>query len=271
MKIPLLIFGLIFSTSSFGQENKETRIKIKLQLTFLLLLLLSLLTNGLTAQTSKNIATQYNGWYMYIGNHRVSEKLSIHTEYQWRRNNWITNWQQSIIRAGLDWHVNNSLMLTGGYGWIKSFPYGEQPISFTFNEHRLWQQLALEHKTGSLYFHHRYRLEQRFLESISADIDGNPQRDGYNFRNRARYRFFLAVPLSRSELKNNTLFISIYDEVFLGFGKGISKNILDQNRSYFAIGWRFSNDCNVQLGYLNHYVIKADGITMNEIIRCKLV
>ena len=238
---------------------KKTR-NIKLQLSCFLLLWLSLLPTGLTAQTNKNIAAQCNGWYIYFGNHRVSEKLSIHTEYQWRRHNWITDWQQSLLRAGLDWHVNNALMLTGGYGWIKSFPYGEQPISFSFNEHRIWQQLVLQNNTGRLNFHHRYRLEQRYLESISADMDGNPRRDGYNFRNRARYRFFLTVPLNRTELKDNTFFIGVYDEVFLGFGKGIGKNILDQNRFYFALGRRFNSDCNVQLGYLNHYVIKADGI-----------
>ncbi len=239
---------------------KKTRTNIKLLLTFFLLSWLFFLPNDLTAQTNKNIVTQYNGWYMYFGNHRVSEKLSIHTEYQWRRHDWITDWQQSLLRAGLDWHVNNAFMLTGGYGWIKSFPYGEQPIPFSFNEHRIWQQLVLQQNTGRLYFHHRYRLEQRFLESISADTNGNPQEDGYNFRNRARYRLFLTVPLSRSELKDNTLFIGVYDEVFLGFGKGIGKNILDQNRLYFALGWRFNKDYNIQLGYLNHYVVKADGI-----------
>ena len=60
-------------------------------------------------------------------------------------------------------------------------------------------------------------------------------------------------------MEDNTLFFSTYEEVFLGFGKGIQKNILDQNRLYFALGWRFDKDMNVQLGYLNHYVIKGDG------------
>lgn len=220
-----------------------------------LLLCAYLMPAGLAAQQDKNIDTHYNGWYMYFGNHRISEKFSVHTEYQWRRNNWITGWQQSLMRLGLDWHANETITFTAGYGWIKSFPYGKQPIASAFNEHRLWQQLILQHNTDRLYFHHRYRLEQRFLESISDGMDGR-----YNFANRARYRLFLAIPLNRDELKDNTLFISFYDEVFIGFGKGIGRNILDQNRLYFALGWRFNKNCNVQLGYLNHYVVKADGI-----------
>lgn len=215
---------------------------------------------GLASQPDKNIAAQYNGWYMYFGNHRISEKFSIHTEYQWRRNNWITNWQQSLMRIGLDWHANETITLTPGYGWIKSFPYGEQPIAFTFNEHRFWQQLILQHNSSKLYFHHRYRLEQRFLENIVPGMDGKARQNGYNYVNRARYRFLLTIPLNRDELKDNTFFVSFYDEVFLGFGKGIGKNILDQNRLYFSLGWRSNKNCNVQLGYLNHYLIKADGI-----------
>ncbi len=150
-------------------------------------------------------------------------------------------------------------MLTGGYGWIKSFPYGEQPIKLAFNEHRIWQQLVLQQRVGRFYFHHRYRLEQRLLERVYAE-DGTHQTDGYNFRNRARYRLFVSVPLSSKELKDKVLFAGMYDEVFLGFGKGTGYNVLDQNRLYFSLGWRFNKSCNIQLGYLNHYVIKPDGL-----------
>ncbi len=36
------------------------------------------------------------------------------------------------MRLGLDWHVNETITLISGYGWIKSFPYGKQPIAATF-------------------------------------------------------------------------------------------------------------------------------------------
>lgn len=61
-------------------------------------------------------------------------------------------------------------------------------------------------------------------------------------------------------MTENTLFISVYDEPFLGFGAGIGKNVLDQNRLYAALGWMFNKNVNIQLGYLNQYWIKADGI-----------
>ena len=231
--------------------------------TLILCLFTALLSLAANAQ-EKNIDTQFNSWYMYFGNHRISEKFGIHSEYQYRRHGLISDWQQSLLRVGLDWHVAPNTMITGGYGWIRSFPYGEQPIAFTFDEHRIWQQLILNHSTGRFYFQHRYRIEQRFLERITADTNGDPVDDGYVFRNRARYRFFVAIPISRKELADNTLFAAFYDEVFLGFGKGIRRNVLDQNRLFLALGWRSNKDFNVQFGYLNHFVFKADGINQER-------
>jgi hypothetical protein len=58
--------------------------------------------------------------------------------------------------------------------------------------------------------------------------------------------------------------MNVNDEVFLGFGKGIGKNILDQNRFIAAVGYQFSPNFNFQMGYLNQFVIKSDGIQMER-------
>ena len=70
----------------------------------------------------------------------------------------------------------------------------------------------------------------------------------------------VTVPISKKSMTDNTLFIGVYDEVFLGFGEGIGKNVLDQNRLYLALGWKFNKQTNVQVGYLNHFVLKGNGI-----------
>lgn len=214
--------------------------------------------NGLSQQT-KSIATQTNMWLMYFGNHSLSQKWNLHTEYQWRRHDWLKDWQQSLLRLGADYKLTGDHSVSAGYAWVHSYPYGSQPIAFAFDEHRIWQQLILQHQYKRIYFHHRYRLEQRFLENITASPDNEPIQDGYNFRNRGRYRLMISIPINRREMADKTLFVAAYNEVFLGFGKGIRANILDQNRLYFALGYRFNNKMNVQLGYLNHYIIKADG------------
>jgi hypothetical protein len=209
----------------------------------------------------KEIVSQQNAWVMYTGNHQLSNKWGVHTEYQWRRSDGFSQWQQSLLRIGVDYYAKSSLQLTAGYGWIKSFPYGQQPIPKAFNEHRIWEQAIIKSPIGRVDIQHRYRLEQRFLEDWMSDASNtNWTMNGYNVRQRLRYRLFAAVPLSRKEWSDNTLFLALYDEPFLGFGKGIGKNILDQNRLYFALGWRFNKDLNVQIGYLNQYIVKSDGV-----------
>lgn len=208
----------------------------------------------------KQISTQAHGWFMYFGNHRLTDRWGIHTEYQWRRNDVAVNWQQSLLRLGVDYYIKQGPQLTAGYGWIVTYPYGNQPVAYTFNEHRIWQQLILTQKAGRFNFNHRFRFEQRFVEAKKLNSAAEYEHDKYNYRNRARYRLLVSVPLTKKEMQKNTLFVSLYDEVFLGFGAGIGKNVLDQNRLYLALGWMFSKNVNVQLGYLNQYVIKTDGI-----------
>lgn len=227
---------------------------------FNLWMIIGMMSVGTFTFGQKDISPQTHAWVMYFGNHRLSERWGIHTEYQWRRADMFNDWQQSLLRLGIDYYGKNNVQYTAGYGWIKTFQYGDQPVSHDFDEHRIWEQLILKNKAGRVDFHHRYRLEQRFLENWVKDASGNYALDGYLFRQRVRYRFMITMPLSRKEMENNTLFLSAYDEPFLGFGKGVAKNILDQNRLYVALGWRFNSNFNVQLGYLNQYVVKKDGI-----------
>lgn len=224
-----------------------------------LALILGMLLISFLSIAQKQISTQSHGWAMYFGNHKFSEQWGIHTEYQWRRADGFQNWQQSLMRLGVDYYAKNA-QYTAGYGWIKTFAYGDQPVANAFNEHRIWEQLILKNKVGRIEFNHRYRLEQRFLEQWKLNSVGSYDQNGYVFRNRVRYRFLATMPLSRKEMADKTLFLAVYDEPFLQFGKGIAKNILDQNRLYFALGWRFNKNCNIQLGYLNQFVVKTDGI-----------
>jgi hypothetical protein len=214
-----------------------------------------------TSFAQKQISEQeHHAWLMYFGNHRLSEHWGIHTEYQWRRADGFEHWQQSLLRLGIDYYAKNSLQYTAGYAWIRSFQYGDQPIAHSYNEHRIWQQALMKSKIGPVDVQHRYRTEQRYIENWVKNGEGIYEQNGFYFRQRLRYRLMLTVPISRREMADNTLFFSAYDEPFLGFGKGISKNVLDQNRLYCAFGWRFNAACNIQLGYLNQYIIKKDGI-----------
>ena len=227
---------------------------------FALFLFFAVNVTALSAQ-NEDVVNQWNSWFMYFGNHRLTDKWSLHTEYQWRRSDVVRYWQQSLARIGMDYRTGDNAMVTAGYAYIITFPYGKQPVDLAADEHRIWQQLILTQRSGRFHLQHRYRLEQRWIEKVVDDGDGNPVMDGRTYKNRTRYRLFAAIPFNQRTMGEGAWFIGLYDEVFLGFGKNVGKkNILDQNRFYAALGYQFSPRGNLQLGYLNHQVFKSDGL-----------
>ena len=186
------------------------------------------------------------------------------TEYQWRRADGFRHWQQSLLRLGLEYEINPKVSVMGGYAWIKTFPYGTQPILHEFNEHRMFEQVNLKDKAGRLEVQHRNIIEQRFLEQYALNSSGNVVQVDPVFRNRIRYRALVMLPLSRKTMGDQTLFLSINNELFVGFGKGIAKNPIEQNRFITALGWRFNAQTNVQVGYLNQFIFKSNAIDMER-------
>ena len=144
------------------------------------------------------------------------------------------------------------------------FPYGKQPTAVQFTEHRIFEQFILKNKVNRVYFTHRYRFEQRFLENASLNSDNQKIVDGFRFRQRARYRLALTIPINHKKLEDNTLYFSVFDEVFLNFGKGTANNALDQNWVNTSFGWRFNSKLKINLGYQNQFIIKGNGVNMER-------
>lgn len=188
------------------------------------------------------------GWYNYFGTFKLSSKFGAHTEYQWRRNNLITDWQQSLLRVGINYNKSSSVLFRIGYAWVETYPYGEFPINGLgreFTEHRIFQMAQVSHKEGAVDLSHRFMLEQRFAgKYTSADM---LKEDEYPLLHRARYMFKLQSPIN----KNKSLYAAVYDEVFIGFGKNVNANVFDQNRIGVLLGFKFNKNAKIEAGYLN--------------------
>jgi hypothetical protein len=55
------------------------------------------------------------------------------------------------LRLGLDYYSEQNAQYTLGYGWIRSYQYGEQPIAHDNNEHR-------KHDEQCIAIHHELRI-----------------------------------------------------------------------------------------------------------------
>lgn len=212
-------------------------------------------------KAQKLIQSQNNAWAWYVGNHRITDRLGLHTEYAWRRNDFFDTWMQSLARFAVDYNSKPGPQYAIGYCFVDTYEYGVQPTTYRFLEHRLFEQITTNQQIGRVHTSNRLRVEHRWLENKrlnAEDVYVRAQDDPFIFRNRIRYRFILNLPLSRSTLSDHTLFLSLADEVFLNTGREIRLNAFDQNRITANLGWRIDSNRNLQVGYLNQYILKSD-------------
>ncbi len=195
------------------------------------------------------------GWYAANATIKLDSKFSALVEYQWRRNNYISDWQQGLLRFGLNYQALPNLQLRAGYAWAETFPYGEIPINGMgkdFTEHRIYEAATITGKISFIDLSHRFMLEQRWVGRYT-----NPsltKEDEFTYHNRIRYMARLQAPLKGKSITDKTPYLVIYDEVMLGFGKNTGENVFDQNRIGILLGYQFNKNFRLEGGYLNQII-----------------
>ena len=203
-----------------------------------------------------------NAWFMYFGDHPVAKtRWGIHLEGQWRRANVGTQWQQLLLRPGVNFQLTKKVMLTGGYGYVMSHRYGDFPNPSGHNEHRFWEQATITQRIWKLDFQHRLRQEQRLIGVMTRQPDGNFQRTDWRYENRSRYMLRTNIPLPYWDKK---YYIGIYDEIFMNFGKNVASNVFDQNRAYIAIGRNIPKQTRIEVGYMEQTVQQRSGLVFEH-------
>jgi hypothetical protein len=222
---------------------------------FLLAVFILSSINTAYSQNSRISDNNNIGWFNFFGTLKLNSKWGIHTEYQWRRDKLVTEWQQSLLRLGINYQLNSKVQLRTGYALIETFPYGDIPINGMgkdFTEHRIFEMVTLTDKISIIDVSHRFMLEQRWIGRYS-----NPnliKEDDFVYLNRLRYMVRFQIPLKGKEITDKTPYLAIYDEIFVGFGKNVNENIFDQNRLGILIGYRINSDIRIEGGYLNQIV-----------------
>lgn len=216
-----------------------------------------LLTTSAQAQQPEPLRVQdhnTNTWLMYFSDARFSDRWGVHTEAQWRRARTVRDPLQNFFRVGGNFYLTEAVMLTAGYAYALTFPYGDFPGAGRFPEHRVYQQVLLRSAYGRLAMQHRYRLEQRWLGAVQ----GSEQAD-YTYVNRTRYQFRVALPLLGAKFGPGVPYAVLSDEILVNFGRNVQRNIFDQNRAYAALGYQLTRAATLELGYLHQLLQQRNG------------
>lgn len=190
---------------------------------------MGLLTAALAAgQIDRNA----HGWFQYFGDHAIGKsRWGVHLEGQWRRHDVVLRGQNLLLRPAINFKINKTLELSGGYGFVETYRYGSYPVAATLHENRLYQELRVRHGVGKVKVLHRFRTENRWLP---GDV----------YENRFRYLLRGMIPLQG---KN---WLILANEIFEPVAPKNFPKPLDNNRAMVLWGRTLNEYWRVETGYM---------------------
>lgn len=210
--------------------------KIKLIPNFLLILLIQILSVIKThAQNSdQQLWTNITAVGPLV---RQQPAIRYWLEIQDRVGEDVSQLSQLLIRPGLGYQFLPSSSFWLGYAAIHtSVPFSD-PNTF---ENRIWEQFLWSQHLNSLRLTGRSRLEQRFIE--------NTYHTAWRFRQMFKTNIFIP--------KHSKYEFVVSDELFFHLNNFNQQNNtgFDQNRLFLGIGYKASNNSNLEIGYLNQLI-----------------
>lgn len=210
------------------------------------LCLILFLCTPLCAQTGPD-EDQLGSWYMYFFNTSFGDgPFGVQGDIQYRSWNAGGDLEQLLLRGGLTYRPEEvNALFTLGYGNITTGAFGDSDA--TTGESRIYQEALLPQKLGKRFqLTHRFRYEQRWVED-------------QDFRTRYRYNIFVNVLLNATEMEKKTLYLALYNELFINgqkdIGDGREVQYFDRNRTYLGLGYALADNLRVQAGWMRQTTV----------------
>ena len=206
-----------------------------------------LLTSTGTAWAQQSLPTAeppaVSNWLLYQSDARLRGKWGVHLEGQLRRGQERTEPRRSLALLAANYYATPQFVLTTGYGYaLSAWPDNLPDHAARLPEHRLYEQLLVRDTEGRVRVQHRYRLEQRWLQTLAEPT--------FRYVNRLRYQLSVTLPLHGQAVVPGGLYATASDELFFNFGHH-APSVFDQNRAALALGYQVSAATALEVGYLN--------------------
>ncbi|EAR01666.1 DUF2490 domain-containing protein [Maribacter sp. HTCC2170] len=214
------------------------------------LLLISLLLT-ITSNSQNTNEDNWGSWIMLYGTNRIADDFKIITEFRVHHFELFNDLDNQFIRTGLDYQLTSGISVTAGY----IHQYSETLNDISVSENRPYEEITFKSNYKKFKIAHRYRIEHRWINK-----EGNT-----DFKHRLRYRFQIKHPLSER------VYLMAMNELFLN----LKESVFNQDRLQMGVGYVFSSDLKLELGYLKNYFSTSDidifriGILFNTDLRKK--
>jgi hypothetical protein len=162
-------------------------------------------------------------------------------ELQPRINHDMEKFNQLIIRPFVGYKVSKDWSAWWGFAWQGEY---DSHNKFDLATKDIIEQLQWgKNLSPEFNLQYRFRLEQRFFED--ADL---------SHRMRHRFRLQYSIP-------DTNFYLLAFDELFVYFNSvnsgRLEKSVqagINQNRSYFGVGYKITPNINIDTGYQLQYV-----------------
>lgn len=211
-------------------------------------------------------APQFSGWAASINTFKLSDRFSLHFDAQLRSTDQLEQVGSILIRPGLNFHLNKSVVLTAGH-MLNIARRNAGGVSSLLTEHRPWQQVLVNQKIKKIAVAHRFRFEERFIPRPQVSGDGL-KANGYDQAFRFRYFIRNLIPLTSAPAFTSGPFFALQNELFLNTGdkSAVNGKTFDQNRLYGAFGYR-KGKIDYEVGYMNQYTNTRTSFINNHIVQ----
>ncbi|WP_345953300.1 DUF2490 domain-containing protein [Mucilaginibacter sp. PAMB04168] len=163
----------------------------------------------------------------------TKHRIGGYFEAQNRNYGVVSNFYYHEEKLGVSYNLDdNSFFLIGG-GRYTTYGFDAVDEGPSATENRLWEQFTYNHYISRIKMEHRYRIEQRWVNSA--------------YRNRFRYRLNVFIPINKPALDPHTFFAAAFGEVFFNN----NQPNLERNRFTPSLGYKFSKEFSFQAGYIN--------------------
>jgi hypothetical protein len=176
-------------------------------------------------------------WLGAYGKFRLSDKLFWDAQFHYRTTDFEGTPYVGRLAQIYNRHALNYLFtpnFSASLGGVLRLNFSQNPGDPNFEdlrlEPRIWHEYLFSMPFTNFIIYHRVRIEHRWSQGNRVDAD-------WIYRDRWRYKFYMAIPLNKPKLQPGAFFLTPDVEIIMQSGKRVVDSPLEDLRFNPTIGY----------------------------------